>query len=568
MKRYFHIVILCFAAISTTLTAKSSFSAETESWLKRLDEVVARREQINAAKRAQLDEMRMQGSRITSTEELYQHNCQIYDACFTFDSELAMEVVDANLTLARQSNDTARIILWTINRSFILSSTGLLLEASKALEGIHSQQLSHDLQLRYYDQMQYMYQHMSQYSWDKQLKEEYDDTQRLYSDSIYQILLPSDPDFLWFRAWPDMYVPEKAEEIELLLTDYVKQAELNTRIAAKHCYATARLYELHHDYDHYIQYMCRSGIADLQSANQDIASLEELAAVLYQNGDLARAHDYINVCLETARIYNNLVRTVSIAPVMDQILLSYQERDENQRRGLYYALGGISVALVLLIFVLIQLRRQHEKVDSQREKLRESNHLLSHNQEELAATNKSLKEINQRLEESIAQLATANASLKEADLVKEEYIGYVFSLCSNYISKMDEYRKNINRKVKVKQYDEILKLTDKSTLVQDELKEFYQNFDSLFLRIYPNFIDDFNKLLQEEERIEPRKNGELLNTDLRIYALIRLGISDSVKIAEFLHCSPQTVYNNRLKIRNKTNLSKDDFLVELQKLGR
>jgi len=253
---------------------------------------------------------------------------------------------------------------------------------------------------------------------------------------------------------------------------------------------------------------------------------------------------------------------------VDQILLSYQERDENQRRGLYYALGGISVALVLLIFVLIQLRRQHEKVDSQREKLRESNHLLSHNQEELAATNKSLKEINQRLEESIAQLATANASLKEADLVKEEYIGYVFSLCSNYISKMDEYRKNINRKVKVKQYDEILKLTDKSTLVQDELKEFYQNFDSLFLRIYPNFIDDFNKLLQEEERIEPRKNGELLNTDLRIYALIRLGISDSVKIAEFLHCSPQTVYNNRLKIRNKTNLSKDDFLVELQKLGR
>jgi len=512
--------------------------------------------------------MRMQGSRITSTEELYQHNCQIYKECFTFDSELAMEVVDANLTLARQSKNSARTIEWTINRSFILSSTGQLLEASDALEGIGSGILPHYLQLRYFDQMQYLYQHMSQYSWNKQLKEQYDDTQRLYSDSAYSILLPDDPDYLWFRAWRDMYNPEKYDEMLGLLKEHVAQAQLNTRDDAKLCYALARMYEVHHDSEHYIQNMCRSGIADLQSANQDIASLEELSAVLYQNGDLARAHDYINVCLETARIYNNLVRTVSIAPVMDQILLSYQERDSLQRQRLYWLVAGLSLALFMVVLGFSMLFRQRGKLRQQREKLRESNNLLTRSKEDLASTNRQLQEINQRLELSIEQLNTANASLKEADLVKEEYIGYVFSLCSNYISKMDEYRKNINRKVKVKQYDEILKLTDKSTLVQDELKEFYQNFDTLFLNIYPNFIDDFNQLLAEEERIEPRKNGELLNTDLRIYALIRLGITDSVKIAEFLHCSPQTVYNNRLKIRNKTTLSKEDFMQELQKLGR
>ncbi|MDO4497762.1 MAG: hypothetical protein Q4B58_08050, partial [Bacteroidales bacterium] len=176
------------ALLSTNLCAQGRFNSETESWLKRLDAVVAEREQINVRKSQELDKMRLQGSRIASAEELYQHNCKIYDACFTFNSELAMEVVDANLALARQSKDKNRTVLWTINRSFILASTGLLLEASNAIQEINAQELPHELQLCYYDQMQYMYQHMSQYSWDKQLKELYDDTQRHYSDSIYQIL--------------------------------------------------------------------------------------------------------------------------------------------------------------------------------------------------------------------------------------------------------------------------------------------------------------------------------------------------------------------------------------------
>ena len=142
----------------------------------------------------------------------------------------------------------------------------------------------------------------------------------------------------------------------------------------------------------------------------------------------------------------------------------------------------------------------------------------------------------------------------------------MFAICSNYISKLEEYRKDINRKAKAKMLPEILAMTEKQTMVQDELKEFYQNFDAIFLHLYPNFINDFNNLLAPEERIEPRK-GELLNTDLRIYALVRLGITDSVKISEFLHCSPQTVYNNRLKVRNKAIVPKEHFVEAIRNLG-
>lgn len=185
---------------------------------------------------------------------------------------------------------------------------------------------------------------------------------------------------------------------------------------------------------------------------------------------------------------------------------------------------------------------------------------------ELSLANESLKQANESLQKVNEKMQLTNDQLKESNIVKEEYVGYVFSICSNYISKLEEYRKDINRKAKAKMLPEILAMTEKQTVVQDELKEFYQNFDAIFLHIYPNFINEFNELLAPEERIEPKK-GELLNTDLRIYALVRLGITDSVKISEFLHCSPQTVYNNRLKVRNKAIVPKESFTGAVRNLG-
>ena len=186
--------------------------------------------------------------------------------------------------------------------------------------------------------------------------------------------------------------------------------------------------------------------------------------------------------------------------------------------------------------------------------------MLNKHVDELSLAHTKLAEVNEQLKE-------ANAQLRESNYVKEEYIGYVFAICSNYISKLDEFRKNINRKIKAKQFDEVKVLTDTPTMAQNELKEFYHNFDAIFLHVYPDFVDDFNALLQPEERIV-LKEGELLNTELRIYALVRLGIGDSVKIAEFLHCSPQTVYNNRLKPRNKAIIPKEEFASTVMGLGK
>ena len=131
---------------------------------------------------------------------------------------------------------------------------------------------------------------------------------------------------------------------------------------------------------------------------------------------------------------------------------------------------------------------------------------------------------------------------------------------------MDDFRRTINRKAKVMQWDDIRNLTEGKTLEKDAMKDFYANFDAIFLHLYPQFITDFNALLQPGQELLP-KEGELLSMELRIYALVRLGITDSVKIADFLHCSAQTVYNYRFRTRNKAILPKDKFIEAVKTLG-
>ena len=156
--------------------------------------------------------------------------------------------------------------------------------------------------------------------------------------------------------------------------------------------------------------------------------------------------------------------------------------------------------------------------------------------------------------------------MEEANHVKEEYIARFFDQCSEYIEKLENYRKSLNAKAKNNQLDDLFKMIKSTTLVETELEELYQNFDSIFLNIYPSFIQEFNALLLPEEQIVP-KAGELLNTELRIFALIRLGITDSIKIANFLRYSLRTVYNYRTKVRNKAAGSREEFEEIVKKIG-
>ena len=563
MKRCFCLLIsfLLFAS----LWAVEQHSAQTESWLLRLDSVIQQRQVFDAMKSKRLSEMCQKKESLRSTSEILSFNTQMYDEYYVFDSDSAMNCVVQNLTIAQQTNNEPLIHEWRIKQSFVLAATGLLKESLDVMESLDVSRLSNENKIAYYNQMVYLYGHFGQYTGTGELQDYYIGLERQYNDSLHAIVTPSDPQYLWFGVW---YLIGKGQQdvLKEQLQKKVSQSSLTTRYDAMAAYALARVYKENGNEDMFVRCLAMSGIADIRASNKDIASLQELAEFLVDQGEIIRAYNYINVCLQISQEYRNRVRAVSISRVYDRILQAFLDRDMDQRARLKKTNVALISLLVLLAIAIVFIVSSLLRLRKSRYRLHEVNKELKRRRSEIASVNQHLKEANESLIDVNEKMKKANEQLRESNLVKEEYVGYVFAICSNYISKLEEFRKDINRKAKAKMLKEILSMTDKETVVQDELKEFYQNFDAIFLRLYPTFVEDFNALLNPEERIVPRK-GELLNTDLRIYALVRLGISDSVKISEFLHCSPQTIYNNRLKVRNKSKLSKTEFTEALRKIG-
>lgn len=285
MRLYYSLLIYLLVMVSATARGNTSYA----DVLQRLDDVVDQRESFHAQKREQLDRMVVLGKSITAEPDRYLHNTEVYDACFTFDSELAMQVVKENLEIARHRQNQEGVYEWQIKESFLLASTGQFLEAVAALDGISAAELPHELQLAFYSQKQYLYSHMNQYSWNAELKELYYQMELAYTDSIYAITIPSDSDYIWYKAWQDRSHGEGEASIDKLKAR-VDTLAINCRRDAMLCYVLALLYADTGDHAGYMKYMSLSAMADVRSANLDIASLEELAIVLFEEGDLDRSY--------------------------------------------------------------------------------------------------------------------------------------------------------------------------------------------------------------------------------------------------------------------------------------
>ena len=214
---------------------------------------------------------------------------------------------------------------------------------------------------------------------------------------------------------------------------------------------------------------------------------------------------------------------------------------------------------LLLLGVLLFLHRRNRQLDTARQALHESNGQLTTANSQLSTLNSQLSTVN-------SQLSIVNSQLSESNRVKEEYIGRFMSLCSQYIDKLDNYRKMVNKKMKNKELEELFRISKSTELKEKELEELYLNFDSVFLNLFPNFVNDFNALLQPDTQVHPKEENRL-TTEIRIFALIRLGIEDSSKIAEFLHYSVNTIYNYRARIKNGAIDNRGQFERRVKELG-
>ena len=286
-------------------------------------------------------------------------------------------------------------------------------------------------------------------------------------------------------------------------------------------------------------------MTDIRNSTKENAAFQALATLYYRHGDLFRAFRYTQAAVEDALFSNVQFRTVQMSELYSIIIASHQAKESRTKHKLQYYLVLISVLSAVLVLLFVYLYKQLRRVYRIKE--------------ELSQTNAKLARLNEELGEKNEQLSDSNA-------VKVQYIARFFDLCSMYIDKMDDYRKSLKKLAQDRKFDELNRRLKSTSMLEDEQDELYKNFDAIFLNLYPSFVEDFNALLTEDERIV-LKQEDLLNKELRIYALLRLGITDSVKIASFLRCSLSTVYNYRTKVRNKAAISREEFEKMVMKIG-
>lgn len=544
-------------------------AASVSSLVAQLDSTLSSSGEYEKAKENRIEQLRKKGSTNLKEEERLWLNKMLYDEYSVYKADSAMSYADKNIEIARHMGRTNLEQEWLINKVFLLAAQGLLSEAEKEIKHINVDAIEAEDKYSYYETAIYLYTHLSQYiGHSNGMTEKYDSISNNLRQEALRYATPSHPGYYSLKA-SMLSSPNDPEwaTVKYKLHEAVDHSPLNNRTNAINAYTLAKMCEAEGDENGHISYLIKSAIADTRMCNRDIASMQELANIFYQQGDIDRGYAYINHCLKAALLYPNRVRVVNISAVLDKLQRAAELRSIEQEHKLGNSLIVVSVLSGILVLVIILMFLQFLKLKNSHKKLMESKSMLNERMKELSDTQQRLSNVNRELTDANEKLRQGNEKLIESNYVKEEYVGYVFSICSSYLTKMEELRKSIGRKLKVGQIDDVKALLSSQQIEQNELKEFYHRFDTTFLHIYPQFVEDFNALLRPDERIILKK-GELLNTELRIYALVRLGINDSVKISEFLHMSPQTVYNNRLKVRNKAAVPKDEFVALVQSLGK
>lgn len=559
------VISICGASAKSSAALNSGLS--TQQLLDSLDSSLGKSAAYTAEKERRISSLRRRLSQTANPEQRFWICRNLVDEYSSYNSDSALHYIDASTAVGRQAGRREWVDEMNLNRAYIYAATGLLAEAESALNEVDPRQMTPALATEYYNRLLFVLTHKDQYLGKNSLTRPYSERAKAMLDSVSRLMQPSDPQYIWFLAWRSMTDPAKTREAIPVVEKALESSTYSTREEAMNAWILSRLYELTGNSDMMMRYLILSAITDVRTSNKEIASLEEISNRLYQSNDLERANDYISHCLQLANDYKSRVRVGRLADLQYHITKAYSQRNDRQRRKLnVYFIIALVFAACLAVAMLF-LYKQNRRIHRSKTELDRSNAQLNSKVEELSQTRRQLKEANDRLEILYRNVRDEAGELAAGNDAKERYIADIFAICSDYISKLDEFRRNIYRKIVAHNFDEVKELTKSHELSHGEIKELYQNFDSIFLKVYPNFVDDFNTLLRPDERVAMKKPG-VLTTELRIYALVRLGINDSVKIARFLHCSTQSVYNARMKMRNKSDISKEQFAEAVRRLGK
>lgn len=496
---------------------------EVASMLKTLDSELGHRELYISRRRASIDSLKsvLKSGSISSSDRL-STLLMLGDMYNAYNTDSAISIYDKGARLARDLKQDSVAVRFELRRLTYLPLLAFISQAEDELSRIDFESLPEGLQEEYFDAARQMYFYIAAYYvnypdvYDRYMAKSHD-----AQKSLIGHLEEGSPRYMLNMGEYYYYNKEysKTQALAMLLID---QLQPEDNLYARACHLLAEISKARGEHYAYEYYLALSAIADTRGATLEVASLQELGKTIYLNGDVQHAYDYLSVALSDAVECNAPLRILQSSQVLPIIERAHKAEIRSAHVRLYVIMVVMAVLLMILAITLYVLHRKNRQMN--RMALR----------------------------------------LEDANSIKDVYISQFLNLCSIYMDKLTQFNKMVNRKITTGKIDDLLKITKQGKYIEEHSKEFYDVFDDAFLHIYPNFVSEVNKLLRPDEQIVLRE-GEKLNTDLRIIAFMRLGIEESSRIAQMLNYSVYTIYTYRNKLKNRA-VSRETFESDLMNI--
>lgn len=505
-----------------------------ESVLEELDRVIELKAIYAVPKEKELAEWKICLKNAIDNRQRYDFCEKLFNGYLHYQADSAWAYVERKQQLLPLLNDPILEQELLINRAEVMGVMGMYSWAEQLLEQVNPKILTPELLGYYYRTHRANYGWIADYVVNEDLKKHYMQKTHLYRDSI---MLTTSPGINYEIVAAEKMMMEGKVDQSLEMLNGLLDNSLDLRQQAYINFTLSDAYGLKGMVDDQIYRLALTAIADLKFATKEYASLQKLAYLLYDKGDVDRAYKYLNCSMDDAVTCNARLRFSEVTEFFPIVDKAYKLKEEKGRSIRYALLIFACILSLALIVSVCWLYRWNKKLS-----------LMRYN---LSVTNE--------------QLRLVNKELAQAGRVKEAYIAHYLDRCVAYLDKLESYRRSLAKLAMASRIEDLFKAIKSEQFIKDERKEFYHNFDKTFLELFPHFIASFNDLLMEDEKVHPKSN-ELLTTELRIFALIRLGVTDSNAIAHFLGYSLATVYNYRSRMKNRAKGNKDAFEQEVMNL--
>lgn len=526
------VLVLALALVLGSCTGKATYSPEIQVELGRLDLALNRKAEIEAGKTAQLDEIRNRITDGADLQTLFDCYNDLYYAFQKFNTDSSMYYARKKLKVAEATGIQEHIDDAVMNIVESHTMSCMYTEATLMLNNLDSTRLTDRNRLQYYHRKRLLYSGLAENCEDDSLKTLYLNRNRYYVGKVLDELNVNDDSYYHVTS---EYLSEmgRYDDAIFVLKKHQEKEGSSMNSRAITCYLMAQCYAKKGDTQNALLYYARSSTLDLETPIYGYRSLCELSVMLYELGDIERSHKYMVRSFEDITKSNHMSCLQSLYSMTPIVSKAYDEQLSRKNKQMIIFTAVLCAALILLLVILNTYIKQKKQTHG----------------------------LNRRLIRYVA-------NLKESNDIKESYLGKYLDMCSDYIEGLARYRSNLRHIAKEKGMEELTKALKSTAFIDSELKRFYSEFDATFLALFPLFTTHLNQLLQEDKRIDVDSLKGGMSTELRIMALIRLGINDSVQIARFLRRSTSTVYNYRVKMRNAALGDRDDFERKLMKIGK